>query len=272
VDSIRGQCVQGFLFKVDFQKAFNSVTWDFILEVMAFMGFSGKWISWTQECISTAKLLVLINGSPSNEFHRQGNPMSPFVFNIAVERLAILFGRAMENGLYSGIQLLAQKTTLLQYADDTLIFYPNDIQVLKNVKTILNLFGLCSGLKVNFHKSTLIGVNVDLEFTKGVVGASRCKYSGLQIKYLGLPLGENPRLCSTRKPVIEKIKSRLKTWKGRMISTSRGICLLKLVLCNLPLCYMFLFKLSSGVAKKIISLRRQFVWSKVRWHGIFYLG
>lgn len=112
MDSIRGQCVQGFLFKVDFQKAFNSVTWDFILEVMAFMGFSGKWISWTQECISTAKLLVLINGSPSNEFHRQGNPMAPFVFNIAVERLAILFGRAMENGLYSGIQLLAQKTTL----------------------------------------------------------------------------------------------------------------------------------------------------------------
>jgi hypothetical protein len=127
----------------------------------------------------------------------KGDLMSPFVFNIAVERLVILSGRAMENGLYPGIQLLAQIATLLQYADDTLIFCPNDIQVLKNVKTILNLFRLCSGLKIDFHKRTLIGVNVDLEFTKGVVGALRCKYSGLPIKYLGLPLGENPRLCST---------------------------------------------------------------------------
>lgn len=81
--------------------------------------------------------IYIAKTSPSNKFHRQGDLMSPFVFNIAVEMLVILSGRAMENGLYSGIQLLAQIATLLQYADDTLIFCPNDIQVLKNVKTIL---------------------------------------------------------------------------------------------------------------------------------------
>ena len=66
------------------------------------------------------------------------------------------------------------------------------MKVLNNVKIIINWFQLCSRLKVNSHKSLLM--NVDLEFTKGMVDALRCKSYGLPVKYLGHSLGENLRL------------------------------------------------------------------------------
>lgn len=117
--------------------------WFFKKPLILLLGISfwKSWLLWDSVVngfIGLKNIYIYIaETSPSNKFHRQGDLMSPFVFNIAVEMLVILSGRAMENGLYSGIQLLAQIATLLQYADDTLIFCPNDIQVLKNVKTIL---------------------------------------------------------------------------------------------------------------------------------------
>jgi hypothetical protein len=81
---------KGYLFKVDFHKAFDSVLWEYINEVMAAMGFGSRWRGWIMKCISTAKMSVLVNGSPTAKFNlekglRQGDPLSPFLFNIAVQ-------------------------------------------------------------------------------------------------------------------------------------------------------------------------------------------
>ncbi|MCI32279.1 RNA-directed DNA polymerase (Reverse transcriptase), partial [Trifolium medium] len=56
------------LFKVDFEKAYDSVDWDFLDFVMGKMHFPTKWRNWIRECISTSWVSVLINGSPSKEF------------------------------------------------------------------------------------------------------------------------------------------------------------------------------------------------------------
>ncbi|GJS38460.1 RNA-directed DNA polymerase, eukaryota [Tanacetum coccineum] len=70
------------IFKVDFEKAFDSVNWKFLIDIMSQMGFSAKWCKLIHACLSSASISVLINGSPSKEFSmkrglRQGDPLHP---------------------------------------------------------------------------------------------------------------------------------------------------------------------------------------------------
>lgn len=76
------------LFKVDFEKAYDSVDWGYLDEVMGSMSFPTLWRKWIKECVCTATASVLVNGSPTDEFHLergllQCDPLSPFLFLLA---------------------------------------------------------------------------------------------------------------------------------------------------------------------------------------------
>ena len=83
--------------------------------------------------------------------------MSPILFNIVGDMLAIFISRAKEAGLLSGIvpHLIEDGLSILQNADDTILFLKNDLEQAKNLKLILCVFELLSGLKINFHKSEI---------------------------------------------------------------------------------------------------------------------
>lgn len=73
------------IFKVDFKKAFDSINWNFLDNVMTQLGCGITWRNWIKGCFKSATASVLINGSPSKEFSlerglRQGDPVSPFLF------------------------------------------------------------------------------------------------------------------------------------------------------------------------------------------------
>ena len=82
----------------------------------------------------------------------------------------------------------------------------------------------------------------------------------LPIKYLGLPLGANPKLKATWKPVVDKIKFRLSSWKRRQLSFGGRIVLIKAVLLSLPIYYMSIYKMPEGVIKSIESIQSRFLW------------
>jgi hypothetical protein len=68
------------LFKIDFEKAFDSVDWDYLNVFMTKMNFSALWRKWIMECVTTTSAFVLVNGCPTYEFHfergiRQGDPL-----------------------------------------------------------------------------------------------------------------------------------------------------------------------------------------------------
>jgi hypothetical protein len=100
----------GLILKVNFHKTFDSVQWDYLDEVMMFMGFSTKWRTIINyECISGSHLAILINGSRSQEFSvkgglRQGDPLSSFLFDIVAEGLFVLFQRPSASGYFKGIE------------------------------------------------------------------------------------------------------------------------------------------------------------------------
>lgn len=112
-----------------------------------------------------------MNGSPTNEFNlgrglRQGDPLSSFLFLLAAKGLRVMINQAVEVNMFTGYKFgeMGQHISHMQFADDTLIVGGKFWSNIWAFKAILQLFEMPSGLKVNFHKSQLLGVNVDVDW------------------------------------------------------------------------------------------------------------
>ncbi|XP_028093947.1 uncharacterized protein LOC114294046 [Camellia sinensis] len=174
---------------------------------MSSFGFQDKWIRWMKACIQSVKVSVLVNGSSTNEFCpekglRQGDPLSPFLFNIVAEGLNILFQRAKALELIKGVVIGLRKVnvTHLQFANDTIVFCEAEENDILNVKRILRCFEVLSRLKINFHKSLVCGVGVQEAEVNVFAGRLNCMIQKLPFMYLGLPLEASPRRKSTWLP------------------------------------------------------------------------
>nr|GEX06243.1 RNA-directed DNA polymerase, eukaryota, reverse transcriptase zinc-binding domain protein [Tanacetum cinerariifolium] len=99
---------QSMIFKVDFEKVYDSVIWDFIDDILRRFSFGENWCKWIQSCLYSSRGSVLVNGSPTKEFQfhkglKQGDPLSPFLFILVMESLHVTFQRGVDAGLFNGI-------------------------------------------------------------------------------------------------------------------------------------------------------------------------
>lgn len=193
---------------------------------------------------------------------RQGDPLSPFLFVLVAESLNLLIKKASCRYLWEGIEVCkgGPKLTHLQYADDTIMFCPPKIEYLLNIKKTLILFQLASGLQINFHKSAILGMNIEEPWLISAAEKLQCKRGNLPFTYLGLPIGGCVSRLSTWEPIIERMRSKLATWKGKLLSLGGRLTLIKASLSNLPLYYMSLFPIPHGIVDKITKLQRDFLW------------
>lgn len=268
IESCKKKKIKSTILKVDFHKAFDSVSWSFLEWTLIQMNFPELWRSWILSCVKSAAASILINGSPTSpvKLHRglrQGDPLSPFLFNLIVETLSLIIQKATTMGLWEGVGISngGSKISRLQYADDTIIFCPPRLDYLLNIKKVLIIFQAVSGLQVNFHKSSLIGINMDDQWMQQTTEILMCRTGKLPFTYLGLPLGGNMSRMEPWAPIIQKIEKRLASWKGRMLSIAGRLTLIKASISSLPLYYMSLFPAPKGVIEKINKLQRGFLWS-----------
>ncbi|GKV22565.1 hypothetical protein SLEP1_g32427 [Rubroshorea leprosula] len=110
VDEVKKKKQESFIFKADFEKAYDCVDWDILDWMMDRMGFGVKWRKWIRECLSTARISILLNGSPTSEFSvskglRQGDLLSPFLFLLVGEGLCGLVKKAECEGLLKGLEI-----------------------------------------------------------------------------------------------------------------------------------------------------------------------
>jgi hypothetical protein len=160
--------VLGVLCKLDMEKAYDHVNWNFLLYLMRRCGFGEKWCMWIKQCISTARFSVLINGSPVGYFGssrgvRQGDRLSPFLFVLVMEAFSRMIGAITSRGLISGFDVGSSVQSRvvvshLLFADDTLVFCGADESQIRHIGALLVCFKAVSGLKVNLSKSALIPV------------------------------------------------------------------------------------------------------------------
>ncbi|RVW87786.1 LINE-1 retrotransposable element ORF2 protein [Vitis vinifera] len=216
VDERRRSGEEGVVFKIDFEKAYDHVRWDFLDQVLEKKGFSPKWRKWMNGCLSSVSYAVLVNGSAkgwvkASRGLRQGDPLSPFLFTLVADVLSRMLVRAEERNMLEGFRVGRNRTRVshLQFADDTIFFSNTREEDLQTLKSLLLAFGHISGLKVNLDKSNIYGINLDHAHISRLAETLGCKASGWPILYLGLPLGGNPRAGGFWDPVIERISRRL---------------------------------------------------------------
>ncbi|GKB45483.1 putative RNA-directed DNA polymerase, eukaryota, reverse transcriptase zinc-binding domain protein [Tanacetum coccineum] len=183
------------LFKVDFEKAFDSVSWRYLDHVMDNLGFSSKWRRWIKSGLMSYRASILVNGSPTSEFSlkrglRKGDPLLPFFFIIIMEGLNIALKDGLSSNMFLGVKVGSPGICLshLFYADDVIIFSEWNQQHMDNIIRILNIFYLPLGLRTNINKSNLYGIGVSNSEVESMAAGSGCSPSYLPFSYLGLPI------------------------------------------------------------------------------------
>lgn len=222
-------------------------------------------------CITHPKYSIFINGRPGGWIQttrgiRQGYPLSPFLFLLVSKVLSSLIARLHDRGVYEGFRVGRDKihVSILQYADDTLIFCKDDDDMLAKLKEIIDLYEWCSGQKVNWEKSALVGVNMEEQICISAAANLNCKVGNLPFSYLGLLLGGYPKKMSFWQPVIDKIQFKLDKWKRYNLSRGGRAILCKSVLANIPSYYMSSFLMPNKVIKLIEQSMRNFFLGRVQ--------
>jgi hypothetical protein len=200
------------LFKVDFERAYDKVNWQFLDYMMGRMGFAEGWRKWIHACVFHSSMSVLVNGSPTADFNvgkglRQGDPLSPFLFLIVVEGLLGFMRKEVENNSFHGYKVSDNiMFHSLQFFDDTILVGEGNWDNLWTIKTILRSFEIVSGLKINFYKSKLYGINIEDSFMRASSLILHCAVESIPFRFLGIPVGANPKRRAAWLPIIESMK------------------------------------------------------------------
>jgi exonuclease III len=254
------------IIKIDFEKAFDKIEHQAMLTLMEAKGFGPKWLGWMKNIFSSVTSAVLLNGNPGKTFHckrgvRQGDPLSPLLFVLAVDFLQSMINKARSLGLLSLPIPMEhnQDFPVIQYADDTLIIAEGDAKQLFFLKSLLNIFSLNTGLKVNYNKTMLIPINIQAEKAEILANTFSCQIGQLPITYLGLPLCLTKPRAHDFLPLINKCQLRL-TGLSSMLSQAGRLELTNAVLSALPTFYLCSLELPKSVIKHIDKFRKNCLW------------
>lgn len=210
------------IFKVDFEKAFDSISWNFLYKVMSFTGFSQKWISWIRGSLSSARTSILVNGSPTEEFSlkrglRQGDPLSPFLFILIMEGL-----HAVNDATSAGIFRAATVGTLhishLLFADDAIFLGEWSRKNVTAIVHLLQCFYRVSRLWINLHKSNLYGIGVQYSEVQQLALLTGWKPNTTPFVYLGLSIAYSMSKKKGWDTLVERFNNRLSKWNTSLLS------------------------------------------------------
>lgn len=148
--------------KIDLEKAYDRLKWSFIKDTLVDVGIPEKIVNLVWHCISSSSMRVLWNGEALEEFSpsrgiRQGDPLSPYLFVMCLERLFQAICLAVDQKLWKPICLSrgGPRLSHLAFADDLLLFAEASLEQVQVMQTILDLFCSSSGQKVSKEKSRM---------------------------------------------------------------------------------------------------------------------
>lgn len=253
------------LMKIDISKAFDTLSWEFLIEILKRRGFSERWCMWICGILATAYTRILINGQRGRPINLargvcQGDPLSPSLFILAMDSLYAILQWASEHALLADLGMHHNTPRVSIYADDAVLFFSPKLNDLEVIKTVLNLFANASGLSVNLQKSSITCIRCDEDVATMVANHFRCTRKDFPITYLGLPLTTGRLRRADILPLIDKYSSKLKGWKPRFLYTSGRLTLTRSVLMALPLHLLSVLPLPQWALDIINRRCRGFVW------------
>ena len=185
----------GIVLKLDYEKAYDRVNCDFLLDTLRKRGFGFKCVSWIRRILHNGSVGVQVNNVEGEYFEtgkglRQGDPLSPILFHFAADCLARMVRKAQRANLITGLaeNLIPGGVILLQYVDDTIVCLQNDMTKARNMKLLLCFYEMMPGLKINFSKSEIIMNHGDDSLNTQYADLFNCQIGSFSLKYLGVPI------------------------------------------------------------------------------------
>lgn len=260
------QDIPGLLLLIDFEKAFDSISWEFLHCVLKFFNFGESIIKWVEVFYSNIKSAVIQGGNLSEFFHigrgcRQGDPLSPYLFILCAEILAI---KIRGNKDICGIHVLQTEHKMSQFADDTSLILDGDEKSLSESLIELDWFAKMSGLNINFSKTQVIWIGNKKYSSDILCQDKNLSWGETSFKLLGVnfdvDLDKIVKLNYFDR--IVQIKSLLKQWSKRNLTVIGRITVIKSLV--LPILNHLIISLPNPdeeTIKKINDLMFTFIWN-----------
>ena len=191
---------EGFLVTMDMEKAFDSLDPTFLISVLKTFGFGHNFANWIETLISKQESCVINGGNTTQYFHlergaRQGDPISNYIFILALEKLYIL---VRNNKDIKGLNIFDHLFLYTAYADDTMFFLETKESMEELVKT-LTFFSSFSGLKPNISKCEICGLGPLKGVEMAVCGMQTVDLTKDAMKVLGIYFSYNINLMNQKK-------------------------------------------------------------------------
>ncbi|GJU66584.1 protein LAZ1, partial [Tanacetum coccineum] len=271
-------------FKVDIQKAYDTVNWRFLGFILKSFGFHHTLIKWIMACVKSPSFSICINGNTHGFFKgkrglRQGDPLSPYLFTLVMEVLTLMLQRRVRLSDSFRYHKHCEELGLINvcFANDLFLFARGDVASAMVIMDALNEFKQASGLVPSILKSTVFFCNVVNHVKLSILNVMPFAKGELPVKYLGVPLIYSRLLNKDCKVLVEQSINRIRDWKNKSLSFAGRLQLCKSVISSMQVYWASVLAIPFVIIDDIQQLIRGFLWcngeyrrrkSKVAWDDI----
>ena len=267
IDYLNFKNLPGLLLCLDFEKAFDSLDWNFMFKVLQAFGFGDGICRWISTFYKNIKSTILVNGQYTEWFSiergcRQGDPVSPYLFILCAEILAIMI---REDTDIAGILVNNIEYKISQFADDAQLMNRGDRQSFEKSIDIINKFGKVSGLFMNIEKTQAVWLGSEKHSNVRYLPDLKLMWNPKQFKILGIWFTQDLKDCPTLNysEKISEVERLFRIWVKRIITPLGRIAVLKsLILSKLIHLWMLLPNPPDHVIARLQLTCYQFIWNR----------
>lgn len=223
--------IPGLLVSIDFEKAFDSLSWKFLYKTLKYFNFGDTFISWIKILNKNIYGSILQCGLFSEKFQilrgcRQGDPISAYLFLLAAE---ILHQMIKKNPNIKGIKIDGYEIKMAQFADDTTLLLDSSPLSLKTALNTIEIFGSLSGLKMNSEKTKVIWLGSKKYSRDKIETIHNLQWGCLDFDLLGIKFNVNlhKMIEINLNSAIVQIKNQIINWNKRNITPIGKIVVIK---------------------------------------------
>lgn len=250
---------------LDARQAFDRIEWPYLFNLLPRYGIGGKFFKWIQLLYTGPVACVRTNSNLSSQITlerstRQGCPLSPLLFVLAIEPLAISIRNEAN---LSGITIGDQEHRISLYADDVILFLSKLSTSIPAILQLINRFGKFSGYNINDTKSSILFLNKE-ERSNPVI-RSQIFNAREGFTHLGVKITPhmNKIVKANYDPLMGEVRESIEKWTTMPISMIGRINLIKMV--TLPK-FLYLFQslplpLPQHFFKEINKILCRFIWN-----------
>ena len=257
--------IPGLLMLIDFEKAFDSISWSFLYKVLEYFKFGTSFIKWIKLLNTNIKAYIIQYGVLSSPLTisrgcKQGDPISAYLFIICTQILYLLIDK---DSKIKGINIGTKEFKISQFADDTTLLLDGSRQSLQAALNLLEIYGSMSGLRINKDKTKIIWIGLKKHSKDKLHVTAKLEWGKTDFNLLGLDFSTDlaKMLVINFDKVFSKLNDFLKNWKKRNLTPFGRITIIKTyVISKFNHLFLALPSPKKEFIKKLESLIFNYLW------------